>query len=644
VRFPGKGPKALRDRAAALGCTEQTEQTLRKGRRCVHGLDTSARCNNYQVAGTGFRRLPNDTFVLSHMGIHSAYNESWVCCPDHGHRADLPISKTNLAGRVSNHGRKRKAETPAQSSPTVRARYEESRPSLEERKAVQQDRVQQSEEIKEHESHVRDLKHLLDEASCMGEDAHDVMVQLLKDIEELRKRVQTAEEKEAEAVERADHLERWAKQIRPVDWESIDDAWVARWTGFPDKASAKAFFEAFVQPNLSNFQSWNNFVKHRLENQTVSDDLIAAMVTNLISPPGLSPTSATSSSSSSSPPSSSSAQPSPSQSPPPSSSSLPTTAQLKAMSARQLRGRQRNHAFRSQAGGVPVVDQLRPIKRGTYAYCTHGSDEITLTAFQEFLLYNIWIRRAMGKDHLALTFFGSAENPAVARVNSVIRTWASALYTILSKEDWWLPPSELERVRAYSNAFSVVTGDDVLSVADCTNVNCQSSNLSELVRQQLFSLYYKATCGKYLVAMSPIGGVTLVAPGQGGPAGDHQCMMAGDLFSHDKWQVPDGQPWPKLMYNAGVSRKTKTVANAASCDLVTSGIVRKSKDSALSALQRSVNFGNSSLRIRVENLIGIVKNRFKILKATMQIDDIGMMDKVVFTCFILHNFGAPTIK
>jgi hypothetical protein len=624
-RFPNKGPKALQARAAELGCTEKP---LRKARRCVHGLDADgARCGNYQVAGAGFRGVPNVGKVLTHMGIHSEYKADWVCCPDHGQRADQPISGTNLPSNVSKQQLesrgKRKSETPDRPGA-----QQQERPSPEERKAEQQDRVEHSEESKAHQSHVRDLHDLMDAASCNGEDASDVMIELLKKLERMRMRVQTAEEKVAEAVERADHIERWSKQIRPVDWDSIDDAWVARWTGFPDKASAKAFFEAWVQPNIHNFQSWNNFVKHRLEKQSVSDDLITDMVTNLVSPPGLPATSATLPSSS------------PSQSPP----MLPTIAHLKAMSGKQLRGQKRDRRFRSAADGVPVTDELRPMKRGTYAYRTHGSEEITLTAFQEFLLYNIWIRRAVGKDDLALKFFGSAEDPAVARVNSIIRTWGSALYTILSKEVWWLPPTELERVRAHSTAFSVLTGEDVLSIADCTNANCESSGLSELIRQQLYSLYYKTTCAKYLVAMSAIGGVTLVAPGQGGPAGDHQCMMAGELFSADKWEVPDGQTWPKLMYDAGVSRKTKTVANAASCDLVTSGIVRKSKDSDLSAVQRDTNYGNSSLRIRVENLIGIVKKRFKILKATMKIEDLGMMDKVVFICFMMHNFGAPTVK
>ena len=79
--------------------------------------------------------------------------------------------------------------------------------------------------------------------------------------------------------------------------------------------------------------------------------------------------------------------------------------------------------------------------------------------------------------------------------------------------------------------------------------------------------------------------------------------MYGSLFEKDKWKVPDGEPWPKLLYDAGIFAKTKTLARSVKCDLVMSGtrsylclpmiffgIVRKSKASTLSGIQRAANF------------------------------------------------------
>ena len=122
-----------------------------------------------------------------------------------------------------------------------------------------------------------------------------------------------------------------------------------------------------------------------------------------------------------------------------------------------------------------------------------------------------------------------------------------------------------------SQAFTKAGAEDILDIGDCTNVDVQGSTMSELIRQQLHSVYYSSTCGKYCVCASKIGGCTLVSPGQGGPASDHQCMEAGGLFEKDKWKVPDGEPWPKLLYDAGVSAKTKTLARSVKCNLVTSG-------------------------------------------------------------------------
>lgn len=135
-----------------------------------------------------------------------------------------------------------------------------------------------------------------------------------------------------------------------------------------------------------------------------------------------------------------------------------------------------------------------------------------------------------------------------------------------------------------------------------------------------------------------------MSPDLGGPASDHKCMQEACLFDKTKWAVPAGSKRPQMLYDAGVSAKTKTAATLAGCDLVTSGLVRTSKKNDLSGVQRSKNFSVSSLRIRVENFIGIVKQRFQILGETHPISDLGMMDKIVYTCFMLHNFGPAIIN
>jgi hypothetical protein len=50
------------------------------------------------------------------------------------------------------------------------------------------------------------------------------------------------------------------------------------------------------------------------------------------------------------------------------------------------------------------------------------------------------------------------------------------------------------------------------------------------------------------------------------------------------------------------------------------------------------------MRIRIENFIGILKQRYKILNSTIVTEDIGIMDEIFFTCCMLQNFGYPTIN
>lgn len=143
--------------------------------------------------------------------------------------------------------------------------------------------------------------------------------------------------------------------------------------------------------------------------------------------------------------------------------------------------------------------------------------------------------------------------------------------------------------------------------------------------------------------MSRVGGAVNVGPTMGGPAGDHACMEAAGLFDPAKWSVPEGHAPCVSLYDAGVSHRTQTAAATAGFKLGLSGIVRKSKDNPLSFAQRSTNFRVSSLRIRVENFIGIVKQRFRVLNKPLAMADLGMMDNIFYSCFMLHNFGRPII-
>jgi hypothetical protein len=609
----------LRDRARTLS------ETVAYSLRCAYGFSHGPRCSNTRaVPEITFQTVPKNSKVLSEMAITEAdWKESFHCCSDHGQDPAKRLSLTNLPGHASPiSGQRitpRTSTTP--SNPTRRrdTSVEESgsRTSPSDRHDRENERAKRRllSEIKlattENDRQRSTLKetYLVDN----GGDKDLTINQLIEELMELRQ-----EKQEHQRQSSADKTR--IEEFCPVHWDHIDDEWVKNWTPFHNKASAMAFFEVFVVPRVSRFQSYTNFKNHvSIRNAKTSSSIPVTGIDTLDD--GQAEILASFSRK---------------------KRKRATASEVKKSIATIARRRlERGAAFRdAAAGGDPKIIDRKTYSRKSRPYTPHSNESVQLNEFQEFVIYLIWIRRGIDKDILAYKFLGVKTLASMRCIRSVICTWVAAMYEILTTENWWLKPED--RSRASSKAFA--SAPQALAVSDCTAVMCASSQVSEMVSRQLHSKYYGGTCGKYNITCSPIGGTTCVSPGFGGPAGDHKIMEAAGLFDADKWKVPDGHPWAQLFYDAGVSTKTKTAAMNAGIDLVCSGIVRKKKTSLLSYQQRTTNFKHSSMRIRVENFIGIVKKRFKILNTTIATEDIGMMDKIVYACFIFHNFGNPIIK
>ena len=273
-------------------------------------------------------------------------------------------------------------------------------------------------------------------------------------------------------------------------------------------------------------------------------------------------------------------------------------------------------------------------------YKPHGVDGVKLTLFQEFCIYMMYLKLGLRTDVLADRWLGNANARTMERIEGVLKTWCAAVYKILKAQTLWLKPEFRDRVK--SVAFS--NSPNVLCIADCTKVLTESSQQDELIRQQLYSLYYGHTCAKYCVVCSPIGGTLACSYGMGGPADDYVCLDAAGLFEEDKWQVPKGEPKPVMQYDAGATSKTRSRLLHAGCHLETSGSRRATSDTLLSLSGRFGRRKVSGQRMRVENFICIVKNRFQVLKEVISMNRLGMVDKIVYTCFVLHNFANPIIN
>ena len=604
--FSGRTANDLRDRARHL-----LPNLFKKTQRCAYGISGGVRCANKrgevaQSLGISFQSVPNVAKVLSHMSIKH-YSANLVCCSAHGQNPTAVLSANNLQDHSSQTPSKKRSRASSRQSPTERSQEQERRRIAKQEKDTS-------------------IARALERKQCLDAsngDSNEAIDGLLRQREEMLAKIVQLEEQVRVAQEQADVLRKWVQAFRPESWDDVDDDWVTMWTPFRNKAAARAFFvEEFVLPRVPFFESWANFDKHKLQRVDTSQK-VAEFVAACETKEGKLPDRFSRSKKSS-------------------SSKKGKTDGVTALAERLVKKTTRTDSFRAAAkGDDPKPVPRKATSRTSYAYKPHTHNGVSLSVFQEFLVYMIFLRRGLEKSLLADKFFGSSSKPSLKCINSIIRTYASAVYEILSVEKWWLSPGDIDRAK--SKAFADEFAQQILTIADCTNFNCEGSDMLELIRQQLYSIYYSHECGKYCVGVSKIGGCTVVSPGQGGPASDHQCMEAAGLFDKEKWAVEQGSPEAALLYDAGVSAKTKTLASSVGCSLVTSGMVRKSKASNLSGLQRSTNFNASSLRIRVENFIGILKQRFQILGKILQVSDLGIMDKIVFACCMLHNFGPPII-
>ena len=601
LKFRNRSANDLRDRASAISPDHK------KFQRCAYGLSAGVRCDSTRAqTGLVFQHVPEVAKVLSHMCIaQSDYSVHLRCCALHGQNTALPLSATNLPDHTAVLPKRGRPD------PDVRQQQQLERHAQAELKRDHQERLSRRAECLA--KHNNDPDETIDHLLGLQQDH-------LQQIFELQEQARAAQE--GEQMARA-----WMSAFRPEVWEDVDDEWITLWTPFRNKTVCRSFFEVFEKPRAPHFESWGNFEGHKLALDA------SAKITQAVA-----------SAKANSPEEQVRNRFSRSNTDRKQQHKRKAENGLDELSKKVAKRMVRMEEFRTSVSSksLPIMPRKTTTRR-SHKYRTHGSNGVKLNLLQEFFVYMIYLRRGLQKSLLADKFFGDSSDAGVKRINSVLRTQAAALYEILRAEKWWLSPEH--KGRAHSSAFSVEEWmEDILNISDCTGVDTEGSDVLEQIRQQLYSVYYGHECAKYCVGCSVIGGSTVVSPGLGGPASDHQCMQEAGLFDKEKWAVPEGSKRPQMLYDAGVSAKTKTAATLAGCDLVTSGIVRNSKKNDLSAVQRSKNFSVSSLRIRVENFIGIVKQRFQILGETHPIADLGMLDKIVYTCFMLHNFGPPIIN
>ncbi|CAN8007250.1 unnamed protein product, partial [Ixodes pacificus] len=258
----------------------------------------------------------------------------------------------------------------------------------------------------------------------------------------------------------------------------------------------------------------------------------------------------------------------------------------------------------------------------------HHSATNSLSKFQEFLVF-------LMKSRLNLTFqdlafrFGVSE----ATISRVFDRWLHVAYFRLKSQIIW--PERRTLQQAMPQPFYDAFGDKVSVVLDCFEIKIERPS-SLLPRAQTWSQYKSSNTAKFLIGIAPQGTTTFISEGWGGRTSDkHVTEHSGIL---DKLQ-----PGDVVLADRGFDISDSDGLHRAKLHIP--AFTKGKQQLSVSDVETTRKLAN--VRIHVERVIGLVRNKYVILKSTLPVDfvtcrpgdDLPAVDKGVTVCCALSNFS-----
>ncbi|XP_057299815.1 uncharacterized protein LOC130630355 [Hydractinia symbiolongicarpus] len=180
------------------------------------------------------------------------------------------------------------------------------------------------------------------------------------------------------------------------------------------------------------------------------------------------------------------------------------------------------------------------------------------------------------------------------------------------------------------------------SIIDCFEIFVESP-ASLLARAQLYSQYKKHCTIKVLISCTPLGAINFISKCYGGRASDVQITRESG-FHLSKYHMPSDQ----ILADRGFTLRDEFAAGSSS-ELIVPSSQREKSNWQLSS--RKI----ASVRIHIERVIGLMRNRYLILKGTLPLriiknikdeahsSTLANCDKIVTVCAALTNLGESIV-
>ncbi len=281
--------------------------------------------------------------------------------------------------------------------------------------------------------------------------------------------------------------------------------------------------------------------------------------------------------------------------------------------------------------GIPSYKTLMAVFKFVSSGITSGN-RTSLSHFQMFILVLVKLRLNLGDQDLAYRF-----NVSQSTASRQLQRWIDILYVRLKPLVQW--PDRDELIRTMPMSFRQKYGKCVI-IIDCFEVFIERpTNL--LARSQTLSNYKHHNTVKFLIGISPQGAVTFISKAWGGRVSDVYLTEHSDLL--ENLQAGD-----LILADRGF-----TIHESAGlyCGEVKLPPFTRGKKQ-LSKAEVDVARDLSRVRIHVERVIGLIRQKYSILRSIQPVnfimcgkdEDSSTLDKIVYICCALCNLCESVIS
>ncbi|XP_063067225.1 uncharacterized protein LOC134458738 isoform X1 [Engraulis encrasicolus] len=255
-----------------------------------------------------------------------------------------------------------------------------------------------------------------------------------------------------------------------------------------------------------------------------------------------------------------------------------------------------------------------------------------LSPFQMLILTLMRLRLNLPMQHLAYVF--SVDRTTISRTfNSMVEL----LYCTITPLIVW--PSREALYTTMPHQFVEAFGNRVAVIVDCFEIFIERpSNLT--TQAQAYSNYKHNTTMKYLIGITPYGTISFISKGWGGRISDkhvtENCGILDRLLPRDVVLADRG---------FDISESVGLMCAEVKIPAFTRGHCQ------LEARDVESTRKLAHLRIHVERVIGVVRNKYTLLSAKLPIsivlpcdgEDVTFLDKIVSVCCSLTNMSKSVV-